>query len=227
MLVLAALAWSARRSLLAGAAALLVDEDALAPAAVIVASHSMGQAAALEAAWLYQQQISARIVMTSWARDPMEQNIRQLGIPYLDATEWNNYILEQSHVPPSAITILPDRADGTGSEVAAIAAFAERCQLTSILVITARTHTARTKWLLRRKLPDSVHVFVRSPRFDQFAVDGWWRERDQSREMLTEYLRWANTVLLRDFWGRSPSTPLPQAVANCPAPTPRGAVAGL
>lgn len=209
------LVWSARRSIFVGAAAILVEDDPLAPAQIIVPSHSMSQETALEAALLYEQQVSAHIVMTDWIEDPVAENIRKLGIRPLDTTQLNKYILERSNVPSSAITILPDRADGTGSEIAAIAAFAQRCQLRSILVITARSHTARTKWLLQRKLPRAVRVFVRSPRFDRLAVDTWWHERDQSREIVTEYLRWFNTVLLQDLWARSPAVQDQPAVPDC------------
>ena len=109
-------------------------------------------------------------------------------------------ILERSGIPSSAITVLPSLADGTETEVAAIAAFIKEQGLSSVLVVTARSHTGRTKWLLHRTLGDSVHVSVRSPRFDTFSVEGWWRERDQCREVIAEYLRWTNTLVLPNLW---------------------------
>jgi hypothetical protein len=50
---------------------------------------------------------------------------------------------------------------------------------------------------------------VRSPAIDPFRPDAWWHSRSGSREVAMEYLRWANTFGLRDFWGRSspPSVP--------------------
>ena len=214
-LVACAAIWIGRRAILVGAAELIVDEDPVTPAQIIVPSHSMSQETALEAAMLYEQQVSAHVVMTDWIEEPVADSMRSLGIRALDTTQLNKYILEQSHVPASAITILPERVDGTGSEIAAIVAFAERCRVSSLLVITARTHTARTRWLLRRKLPRTVHVLVRSPRLDRFAVDSWWRERWQSREMAIEYLRWVNTVLFRDPWDRPSPAGSPEAVPDC------------
>jgi uncharacterized SAM-binding protein YcdF (DUF218 family) len=179
-----------------------VTEDALSPVDVMVVSNTMPRATALEAAALYQQQVSARLVMTEWVHDPLVEKTRELGIPYLDTPAINKLILERSGVPSSAITVLPDRVDGTSAEIAAIAGFVARSRVGTVLVVTARSHTARTKWLLTRALP-RVRVLVRSSRYDAFRTDGWWRERDQSREILTEYLRFCNSVLLGDVWAHA------------------------
>jgi uncharacterized SAM-binding protein YcdF (DUF218 family) len=140
--------------------------------------------------------------MAEWHHDPLVQSVREMSIPYLDSTAISRLILERRGVPSSAITILPDPVDGTNSEVAAIAEFVARHQVRSLLVITARSHTVRTKWLLQHTLP-GTRVLVRSSRFDGFKVESWWRDRDQTLEVFTEYLRLCNTVLFRDLWARS------------------------
>ena len=210
-----ALAWFGRHSILAGAASILVEEDPLRPVEILVPSHSVAEAAALEAALLYEQHISPRIVMTQWVSNPMEEEIRHQGIPYLGTSELNQYILQQRGVPSSAITIIPDQADGTGTEIAAVVDFVKRCHVQSLMMITERSHTARTKWLLRRELPAFVRASVRSPRFDRFVIAGWWREREQSRELVTEYLRWFNTFFLRDWWAHRSSPQLQTASPDC------------
>jgi uncharacterized SAM-binding protein YcdF (DUF218 family) len=206
LLVLAMIAWSARRPILGGIGALIVNEDPLAPTDVIVVSSSLARATAFEAALVFKANTSARIVMTEWAHDPLVDRTRELGIPYLDATAINRLILERSGVPASAITVLPDRVDGTSAEISAIAAFIGRAHPSSLLVITARSHTARTKWLLERKLP-TMRVSVRGSRFDRFRADTWWHERDQTRETVTEYLRMANSLVFGDFWARPVTRP--------------------
>lgn len=188
--------WLARHTILVGAARMLVNEDPLGCAEIIVASNSLPQATALEAAQLYNQHVSARIVMAGWAHNPLVPTVRRLGIPSLDTTEMNLAILERSGVPSAAITVLPGQVDGTETEVAAIAAFVDRRHLASVLVVTARSHTARTKWLLQRTLRTKAQVFVRSPRSDSFSVGQWWLEREHSREVVTEFLRWLHTLTL-------------------------------
>lgn len=197
-----ALTWFAHRSVLVGAAALLVDEDPVTPAEIMVVSNSTPQAASLEAALLYRQRVSNRIIIADWIEDPLIESVRALGIPRLGVTDLSKAILERSGVPSSAITILDDRVDGTESEISAIATFVDQHRPASLLIITARSHTARTKWLLHRKLPNGTRVAVHSPRFDRFPVDAWWHDREHSREVITEYLRWFNTMYLPDMWSR-------------------------
>jgi hypothetical protein len=218
-LAVVVVAWFARHAILTASAWMLVSEDPIAPVQVLVPSHSMPQETALEAALLYRAQISSHIVMTDWVEAPVVAAIRDLGIQVLDSTQLNKYIFERNQVPLSAVTTLAARADGTGSEVAAIAAFVDQCHVSSIMVITARSHTARTRWLLERQLPKGVRLSVRGSRFDGFSVGQWWRQRDQSRELLTEYFRWVNTVLFRDLWART-SPPRPhEFVADCESVT--------
>jgi uncharacterized SAM-binding protein YcdF (DUF218 family) len=198
----AGITWYSRATLLAGMGRLVVTEDGLAPAEILVVSNVKPRATALEAALLFKANISPRVLMTEWVHDPLVEKTRELGIPYLDSPAINKLILERSGVPASAITVLPDQADGTGAEIAAIAEYAGRNRVGSLLVVTARTHTTRTKWLLRRALPN-VRVAVRSSRFDDFRPDRWWHEREQSREVLTEYLRLCNSVILGDVWAHT------------------------
>jgi uncharacterized SAM-binding protein YcdF (DUF218 family) len=171
----------------------------------MVVSNTSVRAAALEASLLYQDRISSRIVLANWIYDPLDDKVRGLGIPYLSATELAKAILEHAGVPPSKITVLPDRVDGTQSEVAAIVAFARNRMPASIVFITARSHTARARWLLLRGLPAGTRVTVRSSRFDDFSVRSWWLERDQSREVMSEYLRWFATLMLPRFWHGMPA----------------------
>jgi uncharacterized SAM-binding protein YcdF (DUF218 family) len=199
--VLLAVLWLARTPLLVAIGGALVAEDALAPADVIVVSNANARAAALEAARLYADGVSRRLVMAEWVHEPVDAEVQRLGVPLLAVTELARAILERSGVPPAAITVLPGAASGTEDEVAAVSAYLRRTDgVRSLLWVGPRTHTARARWLLRDAVPPSVRVAVRSSSRDDFAVDGWWRSRDQSREVMTEYVRWVNSAVLGDAW---------------------------
>jgi uncharacterized SAM-binding protein YcdF (DUF218 family) len=191
----------ARRPLLVAVGGALVAEDALTPVEVIVVSSAAARADALEAAQLYHEGISHRLVVAQWVVDPLDAELRRLGVPYLDTTVLALAILERSAVPAAAITVLPGAAGGTEDEVAAAAEYVRAEGLRSVLYLAPRTHSARARWLLRRRLPAGVHVAVRSGRLDRYVPDGWWRSRDQSREVMSEYLRWLNSAFLSDAWG--------------------------
>jgi uncharacterized SAM-binding protein YcdF (DUF218 family) len=194
----AAMLWAARQPLLTRLGALLVAEDPLVPATVLVVSHASGRAAALEAARLHGQGTAPRILLFTWARDPVDDEVVRLGARFLPTTELLVDILVRSGVPADAIAVGPEPVDGLGSEVAAVARFAAEQRPASLLFITDRAHSARARWLLRRQVPSATAVAVRSPAIDGFRPDGWWRDRERSRQVVFEYVRWVNTLVLGD-----------------------------
>jgi len=198
-LALLVLAWVTRDAALTVIGAVLVAEDPLQPAEVLVVSMANGAADAIEVGRLYREGYGREIVVPTWRSEPVDAAVRALGVPHLGATELATAVLEHSGVPRDAVHVLPGSVDGTETEVAAVAAFARERQPVSLMVVTARSHAARAKWLLRRALPSGTQVMVRSPRDDAFEASSWWHSRDEAREAMAEYLRWINT-LLGDLW---------------------------
>jgi uncharacterized SAM-binding protein YcdF (DUF218 family) len=199
-------AWLARRPLLVGAARVLVAEDPLAPVDVVVVSMTNGRASALEAAALHEAGTAPRVALLTWRTAALDAELVRRGVAPPDPTGLARQILERSGVPREAIAVVPGPVDGTNAEVAAIAAWARRERPASLLYVTARSHTARARRRLRDLLPE-VAVRVRSSRWDGFPVDGWWRRRGASREVMSEYLRWANTFVFGDRWRPAAGTP--------------------
>jgi hypothetical protein len=112
---------------------------------------------------------------------------------------------------------MPGQAEGTEDEIAATEAFVRaRKDVRSVLFLGPRTHTARVRWLLRRRLPAEVRVAVRSAPYDTFSPDDWWHSRDDSREVMAEYLRWVNTALLGDAWDGAPARRGSASCSCCP-----------
>jgi uncharacterized SAM-binding protein YcdF (DUF218 family) len=195
-----ATAWIGRHTALTGVARLLVAEDPLAPVQMIVVSLASPIADTLEAARLYRDGLSSTILLPAWAPAPFHEEVRRLGILIPEPTELAMKILEQSGVPAAAIQVLPGAADGTATEVAAVAAFARARRPESILLVAARSHSARVRFFLGRALPAQTRLIVHSPINDPFVPESWWHSRQQSREVIIEYLRWANAFVLGDLW---------------------------
>jgi uncharacterized SAM-binding protein YcdF (DUF218 family) len=200
VVVAVAVLWALRTPGLRILGSALVAEGPLASADVVVVSNASPVADAFEAATLYRTGYAQAIVIPRFTREHRVDDLHRLGIPYLPQTELMEAVLERSGVPSAAIRTLPARVDGTESEVAAVAAFVTQQQPRSVLFVTARSHTARSAWLLRRTLPRGTEIIVRSPSDDLFDPGSWWQSRGQTRELLVEYLRWGNT-LLGDLWG--------------------------
>jgi len=201
-----ALAGFARRPILVGAGRLLVAEDPLAPVDAIVISSANWDGGALEAAQLFHAGFGAEILLMAEPDDPVDVAIRQLGIVRPRSIDMAEAILERSGVPADVIQVIPIAVDGTDMEVAALSSFVQQQHVPRVLFITARTHTRRARWLLRRKLPPATRAIVRSSRLDSFPPAAWWLTRGYSREVAMEYLRWLNTMMLHDLWSESSAT---------------------
>jgi len=173
----------------------IVAEDPTRVADVVFVSSANVRAGALEAARLYREGLGKRIAVSRWREEPVDVTIRSLGVVDPMAHELARAILEHSDVPRDAIVMLEEPVDGTASEIAALSRFARQEHLESVLLITARSHSARARWLLRRAMPADVRVAVQSGPADEFQPQGWWRDRQQTRELVMEYLRWVQTVI--------------------------------
>lgn len=205
---MAAVAWTTRAHWLAAVAAPLTVEDALAPVDVIVVSMAAARADALEAAALYQAGISRRLLLPYWQPEPLDVELQRMGVPYLPVTELCQAILERSGVPHDAIEVLHEPIDGLNAEVTSIGHALRQRPLGSVLFVTARSHTRRARWLLRRVLAPDTVISVRGARRDPFDPHTWWHTRGSGREIAMEYLRWINTFVLGDFWrGSVPEVP--------------------
>ena len=163
-------------------------------------SVAAGRADALEAAELYRAGISRHLVLPRWHTEPLDLEVQRLGVPWLLPTDVAVAILERSGVPREAIEVLDEPVDGLNAELAALGRHFTAHPAESRLLVTARSHTRRARWLLMRVLPAGTRIAVRASRQDPFDPAAWWHTRSGGREVAMEYLRWVNTFLLRDRW---------------------------
>jgi len=197
LLGLTGAAWSERVTLLRKMGTAIVHEDVLGPADVVVVSNAAVRAGALEAAGLFRAGLARAVVIPTWPDEPLDDDLRRLGVPVLGPTRLARTILARRGVPARAVTMLPEPVDGTGAETAAVARFVRARGVRSVLFLTARSHTARARWLLARRLPAGVRSAVRSPRRDPFDPQRWWCDHGASREVAFEYLRWLHDLVAR------------------------------
>ena len=200
VLVLLAVAWLARDAVLSAIGDRLVSEDNVVPTDWVVLSGAAAPLTALEGMYLYRESAARRLVVIGWKEDAAHHLLRQLGVSYRSASELIQEVLERGGVPPEAVTIVPARVDGTESEIRALAGFVEKEHIRNFAYVTTRTHTARARYLLARQIPSESRALVRASRLDPYTTTGWWKDRELARDVMSEYLRWVNTLVLQDFW---------------------------
>jgi uncharacterized SAM-binding protein YcdF (DUF218 family) len=199
--------WWSRAAVLTHVGAALVSEDPPEAVDVVVVSNACTRTCVLEAAAAWHEERGGRFVVARWVPTPGDAEIRALGVALPDAADIARDVLEKTGVPPERIEVLEDGVDGTNREIAAVARWAAGARPATLLFMTARTHTARAAWLLRRSMPPGTRVLVRSPGADRFGAADWWHDRNQTRDVAFEYLRWLNTFLLGDAWSTASGSP--------------------
>src|SRR2546426_4663312 len=199
VLALVLLLWIARVPLLTWIGRLVVEEAAPQRADLVVILGSPPAPAAEEAARLVMSGYASRVLLFA-VRTDTDDILDRLGIVMPRPHEVAVLVLGRMGVRPDAIAIehIPD--GGTNALTRATATYSRRRGLTRLIVVTPRSHTRRTEKLLKASLGSPSFVIARAPVQDRFQPDRWWRDRDSTRELLTELLGWFNSFVLGDLW---------------------------
>jgi uncharacterized SAM-binding protein YcdF (DUF218 family) len=165
----------------------LIIDDPLHPADAIVVLDSAGAERWLEGVDLYREKMAGHLVLSPGMARPAEVKVRQMGIRYPTRVELVTDALAQFGVPPSAVTVLPRAVDNTADEAAVTRPIVVDRGWTSIIVVTSKYHTRRTRFAFEREFDGTgVRVQVKGSRHDEVMADGWWRSRSDLRYVISE-----------------------------------------
>jgi len=171
--------------------ALMVQDRIERPADVAVVSMASPRAAALDAAKLYRRGLVREIWVPRWSDEPADRRVEALGVHPPRHHEVARSILLRAGVPAASIVLLDEPVDGLDGEMAVVGAALRRRPTLHPIVLTARSHTARARLLLRDVYAPAAGALVRGAHADPFTPDGWWRRRPMVREVALEYAKWA------------------------------------
>jgi uncharacterized SAM-binding protein YcdF (DUF218 family) len=90
-------------------------------------------------------------------------------------------------VPRSAVRVVGP-VGSTAEEAGLTATLAERCDWTSVTVVTSPYHTRRAGWTFDRTLSDDVHVAV-TESGERFASGAWWADGSDRGSVLSEWAK--------------------------------------
>ncbi len=196
-LVLAALAIVAvrpvRESILRAAGwALVVHNEPVGPADVIVLSVGSGGAGALEAADLVKSGVSKRVAVFADPPSGEDFEFVRRGLPYEDAAA--RQIRQLKMLGVTDVEKI-SRVSGTDSEGQALPRWCDEQHLRSIVVVATKDHSRRLRRVLDRDMKGhATKVTVRAARYSNFDPDRWWQTRGGVRIEIIELQK-----LLLDF----------------------------
>ena len=175
--------------------ALVVHEQPIAPADVIVVSLASGGAGALEAADLVQGGIATRVaVFTDPPSGEVHEFIRR-GLRYEDASA--RQIRQLRWLGVTDVMQIPGAEAGTEGESQVLPPWCDHHQFRSIVFVAARDHSRRWRRVLNRVMKGHpTRVMVQPARYSIFDPDRWWETRDGVRSEIAELQKLVLEVVL-------------------------------
>ena len=166
---------------------LIVEEPLLAPADALVVLAGPRAVRWLEAVDLYREGLANQILLSPGIVHPAEVRVREMGIRFPAEAELVRDAMVQLGVPATAITTLQRSPDNTADEAAQTRTIAHQRGWTSLIVVTSKYHTRRTRYAFQREFRGtSIRIQVRGSRHDVVSADRWWRSRSDLRYVLSE-----------------------------------------
>jgi uncharacterized SAM-binding protein YcdF (DUF218 family) len=168
----------------------LVVEDPISHCrAIAVLSGSM-PLRAIEAAILYRQGYAPEIWLTHSAEPGA--TLEAMGISFAGEDYYNARILIHEGVPQGAIRILEPPIVNTADEIEVISSTLSGEKDRSVIIVTTKAHTRRTRMLWRKLARGRGHAIVRAASGDAFEPKHWWRTTGDALDVVREVLGLVN-----------------------------------
>jgi uncharacterized SAM-binding protein YcdF (DUF218 family) len=180
----------------------LVVQDPLQKADAIAVLSGRMPDRALEAARVFKQGYANRVWLTH-STEP-GATLAEFSIPFVGEESYNKQILVHEGVPESAIQILDPPISNTACEMQTIGAVLRRENLHSVIIVTSKVHTRRTKALWKRLSAKDGIVIIHGVSDDPFDPAHWWRTTSDALDVVREVLGLLNT------WAGLPLRPATQ-----------------
>lgn len=192
--------WRGRRILVGIASAVLLfaiifsfgvgkwldSEDRLEKAQAIAVLSGRMPMRAMEAAKLYREDYAPKVWLTRSAEPG--KTLQAMGIAFLGEDFYNVRILEHEGVPESAIRVLDPPIVNTADEISAISDALQQEKGESVILVTNKVHTRRTRILWRKLAAGKGRAIVRGASDDPFNAGSWWKTTTDALDVVREVL---------------------------------------
>jgi hypothetical protein len=185
---------SLREPVLRAAGWMLVVNEPVAPADIIVVSPDSGGAGALEAADLVQSGIAKRVAVFMDPPSGEDHEFIRRGLPYED--QGARQIRQLRSLGVTDVVQIPRTEVGTEGE-GQVPSWCDEYQLRSIVFVAAKDHSRRLRRVLDRIMKGHpTRVTVQPARYSRFDPDRWWETRGGVRTEIVELQKLVFDVVL-------------------------------
>jgi uncharacterized SAM-binding protein YcdF (DUF218 family) len=168
----------------------LIVEDPLQKASAIAVLSGRMPGRVLEAARVYKQGYAARVWLT-YSTEP-GATLKKFSVPYVGEDSYDKQILIHEGVPESAIQVLEPPIVNTSDELKTIGEALRKESKGSVILVTSKVHTRRTKALWNRLSAQDGVAIVHGVSDDPFDSAHWWRNTSDALDVVREILGLAN-----------------------------------
>lgn len=105
-------------------------------------------------------------------------------------------------IPDSCITVLPGRASSTQQEALITRDYlAAHPEISSLMIVSSASHTRRAGMIFKKVLKRATRTdLLTSPSiYSSFRAKSWWRSRESIQEVVYEYIKIFNFLLIDQF----------------------------
>lgn len=159
-----------------------------------VADRSLG------AAELFKKNHVNKIIMVR-SPSPGAEKLESIGIHLEDISEISKKVLIELGINKEDIIILPGNTKSTKDEAIAVKKyFRNHGNFNTILLVTSKYHSSRSKYIFKQILKGTDKVIYSYPTpYDKFETKGWYRNRDNAKNVVYEYIKWFYFILIDRF----------------------------
>jgi hypothetical protein len=176
-----------RRSILRSAGWVLVVNERVEPADIIVVAVDADGAGVLEAADLVHRGVATRVAV--FAVDPnttVKREFIRRGIPYEDAA--SRSVRQLGALGVDTVDRIPKYVAGTEEEGPALADWCNQHGFHSVVVVSTSDHSRRLQRVLRRSMKGrKTRVTICPTHYSEFDPDRWWETRSGIRTQVEEF----------------------------------------
>jgi len=157
----------------------------------------------LQAVDIYNERYSDKIVLVNSYRADYDIFVeRGVEIPPGNA-QLSKMAAIDLGVPEENILILEGDAKSTQDEALIIREYIRNNRaIESIILVTSKYHSGRSKKIFRKALSGldrEINIYSSPTKYDPFNVNQWWRDREDIKWVVLEYLKLANFYFREQF----------------------------
>jgi hypothetical protein len=164
---------------------MLVVDDPIRAADVIVVAVDAGDAGLLEAADLVHAGMSGRVAVFADLPNDVDSELARRGIQHEDEATHRSQLLRKLGV--ERVEQIPLTITGTEDEGRVFPAWCDERRFRSVIVVSSADHTRRVRRVFHRAMKGhATAVMIRRARHSEFDPEHWWLTRGGTRTEIVE-----------------------------------------